>query len=100
VVVEVAVTWYAGGESCSFLRLVPGDSIVVPRRVPFESATMDREVPHGDERVLVVAVTHELQPQGLTSVKVYCLSRHGIVYVRRSTQVIRYEGELGDVPPR
>lgn len=87
-------------ESVKVLELVPGDSWVVPRRIPFESATTDKEVLHGDERVLVIAKTYQLSHSSLTIVKVYCLSRQGIVYVRRSTQVIRYESELGDVPPR
>lgn len=93
------MNYYMGDENYSFLRLAPGDSIVVPRRIPFESATEDREVPHGSERVLVLAVVHELQPSSLTIVKVYCLSKHGIVYVRRSTQVIRLDGEVRPIQP-
>lgn len=94
------MNYYMGDESVKVLELVPGDSWVVPRRIPFESATTDKEVPHGDERVLVIARTHQRSHSGLVIVKVYCLARQGVVYVRRSTQVIRYEGELGDVPPR
>lgn len=86
--------YYMGDENYSFLSLAPGDSIVVPRRIPYESATMDREIPHGDERVLVLAVTYQPSHNGLTVVKVYCLSRYGIVYIRRSTQVIRLDGEV------
>lgn len=96
----MAVTYYMGDENYSFLKLIPGDSIVVPRRIPFESATMDREIQHGDERVLVLGTTYQPSTHGLHIVKVYCLSKHGVVYIRRSTQVVICDGEVRPIQSR
>jgi hypothetical protein len=87
VVVEVAVNYYEGNEAVKILELVPGDSWIVPKRIPLESTTFDEEISHADERALVIAVTHQRSHNDLTIVKVYCLTRQGVVYVRRSTQV-------------
>ena len=38
---------------------------------------------HGDERVLVLALTPGQSHNGVDYVRIYLLSRHGIVYVKR-----------------
>ena len=73
-----------GDENFKWAELQPGDSVVASQRVVFESATEDKEVPHTSERVLVLAVTREKSHSGLEFVRIYCLSKRGVVYVKRT----------------
>lgn len=73
-----------GDDDYTWGDLRPGDSIVVPRRIVFESVTEDREVPHGSERVLVLANVVGESHNGLAYARIYLLSRHGVVFVKRT----------------
>lgn len=76
--------YYMGDADFKWADLVPGDSIVVPRRIPFESATTDMEIRHGDERVLIVALSKIPTHIGLTTLRVWMLGKSGLVYINRN----------------
>lgn len=58
-------------------ELKPGDSIVVSRWLSINSVTQDAEFIHGDERCLVIAITHS-KVDCYVDLRVWILSHHGV----------------------